>query len=1181
MKKNLFILVICLVSFCGVKAQQVQLEETPPNWQVMLSNLNQSQITAGFLYNKVAMFTNLYDFNRGNYNISHKDHFYQAINELYYASEQTKFISASQLRTSSASTPAGTIDVGIINSTITMLNFNEKDPATSGLTFPIDRFVPISGQPAFLTRKILLASPLKESATGTSVIYKFSAPFIFNNSTTTLKTLVVYFNDATPVTIINNGNLVLASKTVNYTTSGKKALKFVATFIDNSTITTVGYHFFSYISPETASLTASPTTTNLVSPCNYTLKDRDRYKSNIAFQGYDETIAYYGKFDRTVFYHTKNPDGSVNTSQRKIIKPIIIIDGFDPGDNRKTTDCDCEMDTSEGGCFEKYSKDNDGVFNATKHESIEDNMYYSVNGQRLNLIEKLRLLGYDVIILNIPNYITTKETDPTGTPDYYKIDGGADYVERNGLALASYLKTIKLTLNQNGSAEDIVIMGPSMGGLISRYALAYMEKQFATTGNINWKHNTRVWVSFDSPHLGANIPMGAQANIWFFGEKLYNVSAKDKFDNQLNSIAGKQMIINQFSNTLATMSGNTGTSSNAPFFTQFQSNLNSNGIAGSSGFPTSTSTFRKIAIVNGSLSGTKNGVEGGEFLNIRGYKDPTILEGAIGGAVLGYFGWGGIGFGAIVGGLLGASNANITVLRSKDNFYPAYGQNNYIFQGDGQNSLFNVGFNHWYIDFSHPSYRLKGINHDNRGSLDVVPAGTFTTGKILRDEIVKGVEDVGLSTEVRGTNIDTHSFIPTFSSLAHLNPFQNWSNPLNKNLTCPSNKLTPFDSYYGVANNTLHISLTKEMVDWLLKELAGQQQAPYFPIEANVLNGASSICANTNTTYTINDVCKVPSPVMYTENGVAINGWSVQGNLQIVSSTPYSISVIGTSDDSNDATITATFQNGQTTSIPVHIGAPKALNTPIDNSWDWVCANSGPFPMSVTPAPFATSYYWVATADTSDFPMVCPPVNQHRAVFAVGTFGYDMDGNYYTASTPSISPTATINWGTCLGSYTLACYATNDCGSTLAYLIKYTTVGKPADNPCRHKVLGLKIAPNPVISGTTNFVVSKTIDYSPCNYSQSTGDTPILLPPHYDFESTLVRIFDYQGLEVYSNEFAEPLYVEVKELPKVDETNPDEVRKYEELNHFNIQNIDLLPGLYIINVKSNDGIESSEHIIVE
>ena len=65
MKKFLISVGFALTSFFSI-AQQIQIEDTPPNWPVMLSNLNQSQISAGFLYNKTAMFTVLNNFNIGN-----------------------------------------------------------------------------------------------------------------------------------------------------------------------------------------------------------------------------------------------------------------------------------------------------------------------------------------------------------------------------------------------------------------------------------------------------------------------------------------------------------------------------------------------------------------------------------------------------------------------------------------------------------------------------------------------------------------------------------------------------------------------------------------------------------------------------------------------------------------------------------------------------------------------------------------------------------------------------------------------------------------------------------------------------------------------------------------------------------------------------------------------------------
>ena len=42
-----------------------------------------------------------------------------------------------------------------------------------------------------------------------------------------------------------------------------------------------------------------------------------------------------------------------------------------------------------------------------------------------------------------------------------------------------------------------------MGGLVARYGLNYME-------SIGLDHETRLYVSFDSPHAGANVPIGFQ-----------------------------------------------------------------------------------------------------------------------------------------------------------------------------------------------------------------------------------------------------------------------------------------------------------------------------------------------------------------------------------------------------------------------------------------------------------------------------------------------------------------------------------------------------------------------------------------------------------------------------------------------------------------------------------------------
>lgn len=53
--------------------------------------------------------------------------------------------------------------------------------------------------------------------------------------------------------------------------------------------------------------------------------------------------------------------------------------------------------------------------------------------------------------------------------------------------------------------QQNVVMGLSMGGLCARYALANMTKNFPATPT-----ETRLLITHDSPHQGANVPLGLQ-----------------------------------------------------------------------------------------------------------------------------------------------------------------------------------------------------------------------------------------------------------------------------------------------------------------------------------------------------------------------------------------------------------------------------------------------------------------------------------------------------------------------------------------------------------------------------------------------------------------------------------------------------------------------------------------------
>lgn len=88
------------------------------------------------------------------------------------------------------------------------------------------------------------------------------------------------------------------------------------------------------------------------------------------------------------------------------------------------------------------------------------------------------------------------------------------------------------------------------------------------------------------------------------------------------------------------------------------------------------------------------------------------------------------------------------------------------------------------------------------------------------------------------------------------------------------------------------------------------------------LTGDTFVCENQTKTYTVTDPCTNPSPIIYTNiNGSAINGWSVEGNLAILSSTAYSVTVQSTGNGAGK--VIATFQNGQKIYKEVWVGKPS------------------------------------------------------------------------------------------------------------------------------------------------------------------------------------------------------------------------------------------------------------------
>jgi hypothetical protein len=106
-------------------------------------------------------------------------------------------------------------------------------------------------------------------------------------------------------------------------------------------------------------------------------------------------------------------------------------------------------------------------------------------------------------------------------------DGAADIVLNAGAVqeVINRINANKVNDNRSGNIrQQNVVMGLSMGGLCARFALANMTKNFTATLT-----ETRLLITHDSPHQGANVPLGLQyllrmvGGVQLFGNNILDI----------------------------------------------------------------------------------------------------------------------------------------------------------------------------------------------------------------------------------------------------------------------------------------------------------------------------------------------------------------------------------------------------------------------------------------------------------------------------------------------------------------------------------------------------------------------------------------------------------------------------------------------------------------------------------
>lgn len=703
-------------------------------------------------------------------------------------------------------------------------------------------------------------------------------------------------------------------------------------------------------------------------------------------------LAIYGELDLSAgkceYEIFTSPDGIFD-------KPIYVIDGFDPTDSRNTT----------------------AVYNLLT--------YVDGGGVTQNLGDRIRNEeGFDIVIVNFPTYTNTLGNI---------IDGGADYIERNALSVVTVIETLNA---QKVGTEQNIIIGPSMGGLISRYALRFMEQNSIS-------HQTRLWISFDSPHYGANVPIGLQHlfNYFAYGYGDSN-GVKPLINSMLRSPAAKQMLIDHFQAHIAAGAGQPlgddpiVPSSGLPltptgypgFRNNFQNRMNT------MGFPQTT---RNVSMINGS----------GLLAKFKDKSNNDINPG------FDFIGTASSQANIDTGDVFAFINTRALTFCE---YMPNANVQETIVDVDIQAQIF-----FW---VTQDSFLATAKQSAGSNGVDSSPGGLFDMSG-LADSLPPG--DPVLTNFLGAMKADKFSFIPAVSGMG-LNIAGNITanQPnyyFNINLgakdlpwdgtTTTTSNTTPFKNWYLPPTNENHVTITQENADFAWCEIV----KPDVDFE-NIGSDTFTACQGTNASFTFSNNIHGCNSITYTTTG--------QPAGSIISFSPSTITA--------DGNVTMNLSNitpGTYTITVTPVGFPTKAKT--------VTVTINP----TNPSLAGTTQYKIndGTFTTGSTVTVAQGTNLELQIpsnLYIGTIEWFDPTAVYRGN---INPVITnIQDGSSdEGIWNAKVTFTNDCGRMAPATIPMTVNVDPPLSVNTNEFLGLNIYPNPTngiltISSSNNLINAKT-----------------------------------------------------------------------------------------------------------
>jgi uncharacterized ubiquitin-like protein YukD len=455
-----------------------------------------------------------------------------------------------------------------------------------------------------------------------------------------------------------------------------------------------------------------------------------------------------------------------------------------------------------------------------------------------------------------------------------------DAIQNNAQVLKALIQQVNQMKTGNNPS---IVVGESMSGLVARWALREME-------NNGQAHQVSLLICYDTPHQGANVPVGLTQILWdahptLLTQVILKFLAKGwrEYYQALSTPAAQQLLMHWSGN----MNGGVGNKS--PLFDSFRTQLLA---LGNGGYP---QNCRSIAVIHGSMDASDATV----FNNGYNYGSRILF---------GFTPW-------------GLQNTNIDV------------HTNQLSQNDNV-----LRFISWGLVANALAITRK---YNNSLNDDFLPGG-----RIFED----GLPNKFFG---KNKTYFRFCFVPTFSSIDYQGPRSTQNERMQLNVwnvnAAIVNRQTPFAAIYGRADglNSSHVNPdfatfgNVGQAEGLLNNIAACPALPIPPVPT--IAPPYTICfpfyaKRSTEDNTANITVSLATP----SNGMYVHNWTVLPANQYFTTTGDQITFQAEREDHYDVTCTRTYPNrkdiSSTYTVSVHVKdcspASAVAETIVNDNWE-------------------------------------------------------------------------------------------------------------------------------------------------------------------------------------------------------------------------------------------------------